>query len=601
MNAVRSGIVAVFVFLACGGLAAAQPAAPQRASVPDGPAQEAARTAAAEIYSGKLQQAKTIADKTALAVGMIDASSKFQDGSADQYVLLTIARDVAAGAGDLPTAIKATSELAKRFDVSAAKLKAESLLSAASRATAAQYKDVAELALTIAAELAGCGEYGPAIDACEAGRQSALRARQTNLAKDLTKKVDELRDQQKAAEAYQRTQDVLKDSPVEPAANLAAGRHLCFVKGDWERGIPYLALGSDAKIKAAAVLDLRGATSAEDQVAIGDAWWDLAEAKQGRERDMLRVRAGYWYRQAEANIPAGLGRLKVSQRLAEIKELGNIPAQAPSRSPAEPRRLSDLFGKGAKWVGKARHTKGPSAGVGGVDVGLQVTERDGDSFTGVWWNRHTTPKGVTEGTTEIKGTIDGNQVTWTGKQTSKAVFRDNTLFVEWEVPPYYGEATLSPAGSETKEAGPVKDEMSQERLDEVDKLPGAVIAVTGQVPTPIGNDPKAPRQLWGGTKFVWASEPKSVDVRLGVLEFAVGKTGVVYLVPDWEYQGGNDGKWDAERLSREQLQQQGWQYFGPWPGNEKLSAFRKLCKAGESYRIRTNKYWPPAVLTPSPR
>jgi len=77
---------------------------------------------------------------------------------------------------------------------------------------------------------------------------------------------------------------VLDKNPTEPAANLAAGRYECFVTGNWARGVPMLALGSDPKLRDVAIMDLRGATgapSAEEQAAVGDAWGDLAESYQG--------------------------------------------------------------------------------------------------------------------------------------------------------------------------------------------------------------------------------------------------------------------------------------------------------------------------------
>jgi hypothetical protein len=83
-----------------------------------------------------------------------------------------------------------------------------------------------------------------------------------------------------------------------------------------------LALGSDAALKAAAIKDLRGANSADEQAAIGDAWWDLAEAKQGEERGTLRLRAGFWYLQAEPKLAEGLTGLKIRQRLDELKKGG---------------------------------------------------------------------------------------------------------------------------------------------------------------------------------------------------------------------------------------------------------------------------------------
>ncbi len=64
-----------------------------KAPVPAAESQEPARKAATEIYGGRFQQAKTAAEKTALATEMIEAATKVQDGSPDQYVLLKIAAD----------------------------------------------------------------------------------------------------------------------------------------------------------------------------------------------------------------------------------------------------------------------------------------------------------------------------------------------------------------------------------------------------------------------------------------------------------------------------------------------------------------------------
>jgi hypothetical protein len=124
----------------------------------------------------------------------------------------------------------------------------------------------------------------------------------------------------------------MEDAPTEPAANLAAGRYLCLVKGDWERGVAMLALGSDEPLKSVAVMELRGAETAEKQAAIGDAWWDVAEAREGQDRDLLRLRAGSWYRRAAPQL-AGLAGLRIKQRLEEIDKLEREIPAAPTRAP----------------------------------------------------------------------------------------------------------------------------------------------------------------------------------------------------------------------------------------------------------------------------
>ena len=331
-------IVFLTSYLATAGELAAQPKTP----IPDAAAQQTAKKAAGELFAERFKQAKTSAEKTTLATDMMDAAGKVPAGSADQYVLLKIARDVAAGTGDAATALQAVERLLEQFDEPAAELIGDTLLTAARQATtSAQHKAVAEAALSIAGKLSDADQYETAVRLCEAARSSAQRAKLFPLAKELTAQIEETKRQQLLSEDYRKALSVLEDKPTDPAANLAAGRHLCFVKGNWDRGVPMLALGSDAALKAAAIKDLRGANSADEQATIGDAWWDVAEAKQGEERETLRLRAGFWYRQAEPKLAGGLAALKVKQRLAELekadREIPTAPREAMGARVAQPR------------------------------------------------------------------------------------------------------------------------------------------------------------------------------------------------------------------------------------------------------------------------
>ena len=100
-----------------------------------------------------------------------------------------------------------------------------------------------------------------------------------------------------------------------------------------------------------ALKELRGAASADEQAAIGDMWWDLAQAKRGAERDALLLRAGAWYRQAEPRVSGGLAGLKVKQRLAEVVKLGReIPklSHAATTAPPPPLAIAPFDEKNAK-------------------------------------------------------------------------------------------------------------------------------------------------------------------------------------------------------------------------------------------------------------
>jgi hypothetical protein len=202
--------------IAAAGELPAQPKTP----VPDADAQQTAKKAAGELFAERFKQAKTTAEKTALATDMMDAAGKVTAGSADQYVLLKIALDVAAGTGDAATALQAVERLLEQFDEPAAELIGDTLLTAARQATtSAQHKAVAEAVLSIAGKLSDADQHETALRLYEAARSSAQRAKLFLLAKELTAQIEETKRQQVLSENYRQALSVLENKPTDPEAN----------------------------------------------------------------------------------------------------------------------------------------------------------------------------------------------------------------------------------------------------------------------------------------------------------------------------------------------------------------------------------------------
>ena len=113
--------------------------------------------------------------------------------------------------------------------------------------------------------------------------------------------------------------DPLGNTP--PEAHLRMGRFLCFIKGDWPRGLPHLATGDDPALKAAAQSELAvgGEGAAPDvQLKVADGWYEVGQKQRGAVKEELQAHALAWYRRAATTVQ-GPARIKLDKRLDELE------------------------------------------------------------------------------------------------------------------------------------------------------------------------------------------------------------------------------------------------------------------------------------------
>jgi hypothetical protein len=98
------------------------------------------------------------------------------------------------------------------------------------------------------------------------------------------------------------------------------GSFRCFEKDDWERGLPLLALGDDARLKGLAERDRAAPKDAGARRAVGNGWWDLAKGNprqrvtfQEAAKGNIQQRACYWY---------GLALPEATDKARELAEKG---------------------------------------------------------------------------------------------------------------------------------------------------------------------------------------------------------------------------------------------------------------------------------------
>ncbi|MFP6668011.1 MAG: cellulose binding domain-containing protein [Pirellulales bacterium] len=121
----------------------------------------------------------------------------------------------------------------------------------------------------------------------------------------------------------------LETNPTDPTANLTAGRHYCLEQGDWDRGIPMLALSGDSELGRIARGELAVQESGQSVAALADAWWALAGQKEGDVKAALMAHAAAWYQKALLT-QQGLARVRTEKRLEEFRL---ITAKVTTTSP----------------------------------------------------------------------------------------------------------------------------------------------------------------------------------------------------------------------------------------------------------------------------
>jgi len=300
-----------------------EPAAPlltplgvARVPVPTPDAQaDSWRLIKADLYKDDIANARTSGQKVELARTLLAVAEGTTNDMIAKYVLLAQAKELAIGSGDPPTAFKCLDELGKYYDIDYPAMKLQLFVALAR--TVGNPADGETLVAGLnqwADNQVKKDGYAAARSACDI----ALGVARSNRQGRLVNKTSVHEKQIGIIEAwYLRTKSTivqLENRPMDPALNLAVGRFYCFIKADWDRGLPMLAAGSDREAKALALKELAGISMSDAQVALGNRWWEFAEKEKGLERDRIREHAISWYDEAMPGLE-GLAKAKVEKRI----------------------------------------------------------------------------------------------------------------------------------------------------------------------------------------------------------------------------------------------------------------------------------------------
>jgi hypothetical protein len=274
---------------------------------------------------------------------LLDAAGQTED-PARKYAMLLEAEEAAVTGGDHARAMDLVDLRAADFDVDAISRRLE-LLEELLNPKSKPKDDVLRAIYTHATETA---ERSLVDDRLEQGREAAELAKSVGYKLFLSgkaKKDDTLVNdgESKQAEAkrlakfmqerlairdaYQQALQRIKVSPDDSTANGVVGQYLCFVRGNWQDGLPALSSSDlkDLQLIAKEELAINANPEPKRIFDLAGRWWDVAgsESTLGAYRQEIRNHSAKLYKSVEGTLVDPLDRQLAEKRAAELSGPAN--------------------------------------------------------------------------------------------------------------------------------------------------------------------------------------------------------------------------------------------------------------------------------------
>ena len=349
----------------------------ERVAIPPDEEIEKASKLVRELF--KDEYAKTTPKaKLALAEKLFKQAAETPDNPAAQFVLLRETAELAAAGGNAELAIQAVEQIRTRFTGIKSE-QIESLLKtvAAKASTPDACLSLANFLLRMVDDAVVADDLEAAERLVKMASSAAFKSKNVRLAGLATERVKEVEGMKKDSERVKVALKTLETNPQDPAASTVVGKYYCFQKENWEKGLPLLAAGDDAKLKKVAEKELAKPKESAEVLAVADEWYEVGMAAPGgyAKRAMLE-RAYQFYAKVVSDL-AGLNRTRVEKRMEELEkslegkgvydDLWNTVRVAIRAKETE-----DLNPLGGALVQKAYRDLPPSVG---VLIGFQYTTK----------------------------------------------------------------------------------------------------------------------------------------------------------------------------------------------------------------------------------
>ena len=267
-----------------------------------------------DIYREEYAERAT-ARKIALAKELLSEAEKIEANFSARYVLLDEAQGAAIAAGDVADCRLALEQIGREYDIDVVTTTVSAMRKLADRPI--DDAPILHWAADEVERLLSERNFDGAKQVSRALSSRAARSGDTE-DRDKLKTLDAILLE---ADRVRPSFEKLKTSPDDPAANLVAGRFVCFALQQWESGLPMLMKGADARLADLARQDAAAPDDSSKQFELAGQWWDLSLAGRATpsQRMQYRSRAGYWYAKADLNL-SGLNRVTADKRLEDISK-----------------------------------------------------------------------------------------------------------------------------------------------------------------------------------------------------------------------------------------------------------------------------------------
>lgn len=284
---------------------------------------------------------------TALLPKLIDAAQK-STKPANKYAILLAAEREAVKAASLPAAVAAVAARATIFEIDGLQERLD-LLVEASKVKGALAADVLDLTVdvghealveerfdianraatlsnTVADDIDQAAKARPAAPADPAAAAAAAMGPSTEPARRLRQLVN---DTKRLHQKFEEALETLQKTPEDEKALEIVGKYRCFVRGDWERGLPALAACRDEPLRDLAKREVALDAARPDAVAVfavAGEWWSFADGVKrsaglpAETGTSARRHAADLYTKILANLEDPLDAKLASNRIAAVAE-----------------------------------------------------------------------------------------------------------------------------------------------------------------------------------------------------------------------------------------------------------------------------------------